>query len=230
MYKDYESGYHYRRYRKPGAARVRRWAIVFSVLAVILGVVIYFQRNVTQLLISLSEATVQSLAASAVNEAVYETLQWNAVDYEKLVTITRDAEQKVLSIEANAKQLNLLARQSMTLSMANLNEICEQGVRVPLGAFTGMEVIAGFGPKVKFEIIPVGTVRCAYRSSFTTAGINQTLHTIDLDVTATVSIVMPAHTAQIETVTEVFVCESLIVGEVPDLYLHGDIFENAGLL
>ena len=218
----YQTGYRYRRYKKHSGRK--KWIILAAVLAAVIGVFVFFHKNVAGMLYSLSEATVRAAATEAVNDAVSQTLRWNNVDYNKLVTVTRGEDDRVLSLEADAQSVNLLARQTVTLSMANLSEACGAGVKVPIGVFTGIEFLAGFGPRVTFQIIPIGSVSCDFRSSFDTAGLNQTLHSIYMDVTAAVSVVMPSKTEEISVVTQVLICESVIVGEIPDAYLKGDIF------
>lgn len=218
----YQTGYRYRRYKKHSGRK--KWIILAAVLAAVIGVFVFFHKNVAGMLYSLSEATVRAAATEAVNDAVSQTLRWNNVDYNKLVTVTRGEDNRVLSLEADAQSVNLLARQTVTLSMANLSEAYGEGVKVPIGVFTGIEFLAGFGPRVTFQIIPIGSVSCDFRSSFDTAGLNQTLHSIYMDVTAAVSVVMPSKTEEISVVTQVLICESVIVGEIPDAYLKGDIF------
>ena len=218
----YEGTYRYKRYKKP---RKKKKLIVFAiVLAAVLIAVLCFQHNVSDILVTLSETRARAIAAEAVNDAVATTLRWNSVDYEGLVHITRDGEGNVLSIEADAQNVNLLARQTVSLSAANLNAACEEGIPVPIGAFTGIEVLSGFGPEVTFRVIPVGMVTAKFSSSFDTAGLNQTVHAIYLNVTAAVSIVMPSGTREVSAETQVLVCESVIVGKVPEAYLHGNIF------
>ena len=218
----YQTGYRYRRYKKHSGRK--KWIILAAVLAAVIGVFVFFHKNVAGMLYSLSEATVRAAATEAVNDAVSQTLRWNNVDYNKLVTVTRGEDDRVLSLEADAQSVNLLARQTVTLSMANLSEACGEGVKVPIGVFTGIEFLAGFGPRVTFQIIPIGSVSCDFRSSFDTAGLNQTLHSIYMDVTAAVRVVLPSKTEGISVVTQVLICESVIVGEIPDAYLKGDIF------
>lgn len=218
----YQTGYRYRRYKKHSGRK--KWIILAAVLAAVIGVFVFFHKNVAGMLYSLSEATVRAAATEAVNDAVSQTLRWNNVDYNKLVTVTRGEDDRVLSLEADAQSVNLLARQTVTLSMANLSEACGEGVKVPIGVFTGIEFLTGFGPRVTFQIIPIGSVSCDFRSSFDTAGLNQTLHSIYMDVTAAVSVVMPSKTEEISVVTQVLIGESVIVGEIPDAYLKGDIF------
>ena len=218
----YQTRYRYRRYKKHSGRK--KWVILACILAAVIGILLFFHKNVAGMLYSLSEATVRAAATESVNDAVSQTLRWNNIDYNKLVTITRDKDERVLSVEANAQSVNLLARQTVTLSMANLSTACEEGVKVPIGVFTGIEFLAGFGPDVTFKIIPIGSVSCDFRSSFDTAGINQTLHSIYMDVTATVSVIMPSRTQEISVLTQVLICESVVVGEIPEVYLKGDIF------
>ena len=63
--------------------------IVFICLFAV-ATLIYFQRNVTRVLISISEATIRSVTTVAVNDAIYYTLN-DSLRYEDLITIDRDA-------------------------------------------------------------------------------------------------------------------------------------------
>lgn len=215
----YEGTYRYKRYRRP--VKIKKYVVLAAVLAAVVGVIVYFQSRVAGLLWELSEATVQSRAVSALNEAAMQALQWNGVSYDELVFITRDGAGNVQSIEVDAQAVNLAARQTVSLAATKLNEVCAQGIKVPAGAFTGIELLAGFGPKVTFRTLPVGSASCDLVSDFRSAGINQTLHSLYLRVSAQVSIVLPSGTRELSAQTPVLVCESIIVGEIPDVYLQG---------
>ncbi len=216
----YPASYRYKRKRVPKKAKIL--IIVGAVLAAVIVAVVFFQKNVTKILYRLSEASVQSMTVLSVNEAVSETLE--RIDYDSLVTVTHGSDGAVTGISANAQNVNLLARTTATLSMANLSARSENGIKVPVGAFTGIEFLAGFGPKVTFKIISVSRVSCEFESAFSSAGVNQTRHSVYMDVEATVTVVMPSGSKEISSVTEVLVAESVIVGEVPDVFLQGDIF------
>lgn len=216
----YPASYRYKRKRVPKKAKIL--IIVGAVLAAVIVAVVFFQKNVTKILYRLSEASVQSMTVISVNEAVSETLE--RIDYDSLVTVTHGRDGAVTGISANAQKVNLLARTTATLSMANLSARSENGIKVPVGAFTGIEFLAGFGPKVTFKIISVSRVSCEFESAFSSAGVNQTRHSVYMDVEATVTVVMPSGSKEISSVTEVLVAESVIVGEVPDVFLQGDIF------
>ena len=58
------------------------------------------------------------------------------------------------------------------------------------------------------------------RSSFTDAGINQTLHRLLLELSAELRVLIPAGTVTARVYTDVTLAETLIVGRVPDSYMY----------
>lgn len=200
-------------------------AVLLSVCLVVIAAAIYFQRNVTKVLISISEATMRAFTTVAINDAVYYTMS-DGVRYEDLVSIERDAVGDITAVSANALKINKIARDAASISQANLKNLSLNGIPIPLGALTGIEALAGFGPRIHIRIIPVSSVTCAFSSEFESVGINQTKHSIYLNVVADISIVMPSRTEKFAVTTDILVCECVLVGEVPDVYLQGDIFGN----
>ena len=100
------AGYRYRRYRRPAGRRVKKYIVVAAALAALVGLFFWLQRSVTDLLFSLSEATVRALALTALNEAVAETLQWNGIEYDSLVTVARDGEGEIVREVDLKKEMN----------------------------------------------------------------------------------------------------------------------------
>lgn len=205
--------------------RKKLWIILISLLVALLGLFIHFQRNVTRVLLSISEATMRASTTVAVNDAVYYTLS-DEMRYEDLVTIHRDGEGNIISVAANPLKINKIARDTASISQSNLKNLSLNGIPVPLGALTGIEAFAGVGPNINFRIIPVSSVSCNFSSEFESVGINQTKHSIYLNVIADISIVMPSRTENFAVLTEILIGESVIVGTVPDAYLQSDIFGN----
>ena len=196
--------------------------VVFALLVLLF---IYFQRNVTRVLISISEATMRASTAVAVNDAVYYTLS-DEMRYEDLVTITRNDHGDIVALGTNPLKINKIARDTASISQSNLKNLSLNGIPVPLGALTGIEAFAGLGPSIQFRIIPVSSVSCGFSSTFESVGINQTKHSIYLNVIADISIVMPSRTENFAVLTEILIGESVIVGAIPDAYLQSDIFGN----
>ena len=217
---------YYRRKNEQKKNRKRKiYAILVAVLFLFVCLFIYFQRNVTRVLIAIGEATMRASTTVAVNDAVYYTLS-DEMRYEDLVTVTHDESGKIVAVAANPLKINKIARDTASISQSNLKNLSLNGIPVPLGALTGIEAFAGLGPSIHFRIIPVSSVSCDFSSTFESVGINQTKHSIYLNIIADISIVMPSRTENFAVATEILVGESVLVGSVPDAYLQSDIFGN----
>ena len=202
--------------------------IVFICLFAV-STLIYFQRNVTRVLISISEATIRSVTTVAVNDAIYYTLN-DSLRYEDLITIDRDAAGNVTSITTDSLKINKIARDTAYLSQENLTKMSAEGIMVPIGALTGIEALAGFGQKINIKIIPISNVECKFVSKFVGAGINQTKHSLYLEIVSDISIILPSKSTNLASTIEVLICESVITGKIPDTYLQGALANFGGAL
>ena len=189
----------------------------------------FFLRNVTNVLISISEATIRSITTVAVNDAIYYTLNDN-LRYEDLIAIKYDDAGNVSTITTDSLKINRIARDTAYLSQENLNRMSQEGIQVPIGALTGLEALAGFGQKINVKIIPISNVECRFVSKFVEAGINQTKHSIYLEIVSDISIILPNKTSNLASTIEVLVCESVISGKIPDTYLQASLVGGATLV
>lgn len=206
--------------KKRKNSKFRRFKVLVVIFCfLIVGVLIYFQRNVTRVLISISEATIRSITTVAVNDAIYYTLN-DTIRYEDLISIERDEGGNVTSITTDSLKINRIARDTAYLSQENLNTMSAEGIMVPLGALTGIEALAGFGQPINLKIIPISNVECRFVSKFKEAGINQTLHSLYLEIVSDISIILPSKSTNLASTIEVLICESVIVGKIPDIYLQ----------
>ncbi len=211
-----------KRYRRP-KNKWRRRIILLSAALLLVILIVVAHINITRVLVSVAEASMRSITTVAVNDAVYYTLS-DRVRYEELVTVSRDGDGNITAITSDPFQINRIARDTAYMSQQNLTKMSEDGVEVPLGAFFGIEAWAGFGPRVRMKILPISNVECRFSSVFEDAGVNQTRHSIYLEIVADISIIMPSGTRNFASLTEVLICESVLVGKVPDTYLQTDIF------
>lgn len=186
----------------------------------------YLNTRVNPIIISVSEAKVRSLSISAVNNAIGEVVS-DELAYDNLIKIQEDDDGKIAFIQANAIGINKLTRDLMAATLTNLENMGESGVQIPLGSFSGLPVLNGLGPKVKIKIFPVGSINCTFNSEFISAGINQTNHKIYVNLETKVSLVLPLATKQISTITEMLICENIIIGTVPEVYLQANSLDEA---
>ena len=173
------------------------------------------------MVLRIAEAEIDSVATTRISDAIFDVVNQNGVDYSDLVKISYDSDGNVSSIISNMEKMNFLSRELSTKSQILLDQMGELGVKISLGAFTGFASPSYFGPKINIIMTPIGSVVSKFNSSFLSAGINQTRHSIYVDVDTVISVILPTSSKKIKFVTSALVCENIIVGKVPSVYLQG---------
>lgn len=181
--------------------------------------VVYVFCVVNPMIIETTEHAVFSLSTSAVSDAVYDVLSQENVTYDDLVQVQYNDDGSVSQIQLQTVKLNLIARKFYQVAQVYLDNMGKNGVDVALGAFTGLPFLTGIGPKVNIKLISIGAMTSQFESKFVSAGINQTNHKVYINLYASVSMLLPAYSQTIDSVTEMLVAESVIVGNVPQVYL-----------
>ncbi len=198
----------------------RKFLIILAILLfVIIAIMLYLNFIVNPVIISTSTAKVRSLSQRAVENAVRQVIKDNVL-YDTLIMITRDNNGKIVTISSNSATINMLALELTEKAQSALSQMGATGVNIPIGSFSGMPIFTGRGPAVNIKMLPIGTINCKFESTFTSAGINQTNHRIFLKVISSVSVILPTANQIIKTETQIMISESIIVGEIPETYLH----------
>ncbi len=195
---------------------------VFWRLAVVFAIPLLFfywaDNNLRPVILSMAEARARVMAVQAMNDAVYEVMREGGV-YSDLMTVMMDAGGRVAMMQANTARMNELSTQTVLAVQRNLENIANSGINVPLGAALGSKLLAGSGPLVHVNVVPVGAVSTEFVSEFSSAGINQTRHRIFLQLSTTVQMIIPTGTKMAAVTAQVPVAESIIVGEVPTSFV-----------
>ena len=163
-----------------------------------------------------------NLMTQAIAGAVDNCLQENHLEYGDFVSLERDGAGKVTSITSNTVANSRFKREVVEAVARQLAALDSESLGVPLGTLTGQPLLSGAGPRVRVSVDSVGEVTADYANSFTSAGVNQTLHRVCLDIHATVRLFLPGEVLPVSVSSSVCVAETVIVGETPDTYLNLD--------
>lgn len=204
--------------------RLKKFLHIAIIISVITFVLYYFQYIVNPVIYSVSEGQVRMGTIRAVNNAIAEVVA-NVNIYDSLCNIITDEEGNVAMVSANALRINNLTKELIKVSQEKIEKLVLDTVKIPLGNFSGIPLLSGFGPQIKLRVVPMGSMSCYFVSEFTQAGINQTNHRIYVNFESYVNLVMPLESRQIETKSQVLICECIIVGKVPNVYLQGNLLD-----
>lgn len=204
-----------RKKRKRRKARI----LLFVFFLILGGGFLYAHFVVHPLVVEATTHSIYSLSTSAVSDAVYDVMKDEHITYTDLVDVKYDADGNVSLISLNTYTINLMARRFYQVAQIYLDNMGKNGFDIALGTFTGIPLFSGRGPKINVKLVSIGAMTSEFESKFSQAGINQTNHSVYIHLYASVSMILPTFTHRVDSITEVMVAESVIVGKIPSVYL-----------
>ena len=203
----------------------RKISIWTSVILIVILICLIFKNSINTVIADTIELKSKALATKAMNSAIADVVI-NSIVYEDLVNIITDELGNISMIQANSLEINNLSKDLAQTTEIKIEEYGRTGVSIPIGSFTGIPLFVGRGPKVNLKVNPIGAVNCSFLSQFESAGINQTNHKIYLKISADVGVVLPLLSTKYNTTRQVLISESIIVGQVPEVYLYSDTLDT----
>lgn len=201
---------------------LRKNVIIFTVifiLSVLIGSFLYIDTSLRPTITVLAETKALELANRSINKSVAQMVE-GKINYEDLMTVKLDSNGNISYIQANTIMMNEIASQIALEIQDELKKVKSTSSYIPIGTALGSPILAKYGPKLKISIEPIGTVSVDFKTEFESSGINQTRHTIYLQANTKVKVVLPLITSTKEVNTNIPICETIIVGDVPSSYVN----------
>ncbi len=166
-----------------------------------------------------------TVASGFINEimdsAMNRVLDSNEISPKEIDKVTYNKDGEALYIESNTTLLNKV-KTEFSKEFASI--VKEKGnfisVSVPLGTLIGNEYTLGRGPKISFNIQYSCTLNITFKNSFISAGVNNTLHTVELMVTNKIYMVIPWGHSSTTVNTNYIVAETVIIGKTPEAFTN----------
>lgn len=188
--------------------------VIISIFFVFNLFLYLFDSRVLPSVVELSQTMVEAKTSDVISRACIDLFN-GEFEYDKMVIINKDKNDRITLINLNTVELNKLVSKLSLKCNEELQKMGEIGIEVPLGWMTEQSVYYNLGPKIKFRLEPVGNIKTDYTSKFESAGINQTRHSVVLNVEATVKVIIPMNSRNMNVKIQVPVAENIIVGEIP---------------
>lgn len=205
-----------------GKKRLRRRIGIKLIAAAMLliGTLILIDLRIRPIIEKTSAYQSKILATRIINTAVYDEVNSELFDYEKLMSFTTSADGTITGVESNMMNINKLK----TLVTSRVNEALQNmeqhELSVSLGTISGIQIFYGKGPEIKIFVSPRGYVQTNLISEFSSAGINQTLHRILIEISVDISAIIPGYTTSVEVVSSFPIAETVIIGTIPESYTY----------
>lgn len=211
-----------RKLREPKSNDFKKIIVIFStifVLSVFIGSFIYVDTSLRPTITVLAETKALELANRSINKAVGEIVK-DKISYSDLMNTKLDSEGKITMIQANTIMMNKIASDVALQIQDELKQVKTTTSYIPIGTALGSPILAKYGPQLKVSIEPIGTVSVDFKTNFESSGINQSRHSIYLQAKTQVKVVIPLTTTTKEVKAQIPICETIIVGDVPNSYVN----------
>lgn len=194
------------------------WPSLVLGLAMAFLLIHWFDIALRPQLIAFSESQLQNRLTRIANDAVSQALTDQELSYGGLVNL--QTTETLSTFETDTMALNRLRVSILENIIAQVENFDSNSFGVPVGVLTGIDLLSALGPKLPVRVVSVTSADGQYRNEFTSAGINQTLHRIMLDVTLNAKLLLPGGIVEVVVSAPVCIAETVIVGQIPQTYLN----------
>lgn len=199
--------------------------IIFILLLFLVVGLIFFEIRAKPVIIEVAVAQSENIASETIENAIVSVLYENDITYSTLVDFEKDTDGRVATVKVDAVKMNMLKSKIGAEISKDILDTDSREISIPLGTIIGVSALSGRGPKIKTTVTLASNVTSTINNTFVSAGINQTLHEIYVNVNATIYVIMPKNSATAEVNSNYCIAQTVIIGTVPETFAD---FQNKG--
>lgn len=215
--------------------RLRNLVRILAVLAILVCIGFLMFRSRYRLIIQdLAQTQVKNTTSDLTNDAIAKQIADGVIQYDRIVYFEKDLDGRITALKTNMSEINRLKTDILNIINDEILALDTSDLGIPLGSLFFPEFFSGKGPVIPVHILSIRNSDANFSSSFSQAGINQTLHQLTMVVSVDVAVLVLGETSSFTINSEVVVAQTVIVGDVPNTFLNtGGMYdrnrENQGI-
>lgn len=154
------------------------------------------------------------------NDAIAKQIAAGNIAYDRIVFFEKDLNGRITALKTNMSEVNRLKTDILNIINDEILSLDTSDIGIPLGSLFLPEFFSGKGPAIPVRILSIRNSDANFVSSFSQAGINQTLHRLNMEVSIDVAVLVLGETSSFTMSSQVVVAETVIVGDVPQTFLQ----------
>lgn len=193
------------------------WLIFLLILSLVFGVI---YRQIQPVIIRYAQSVAETVMLNCANDAVVKILSDNDFNYDDIAVLTRNNDGEITSLEIDTYKVNFL-KSHISNEISSLISNKERfTVSIPLGTFLANAYTTGIGPDVNFKMQITTTAFVDFEHEFRSAGINQVLHRVVVNIKICGSLLVAGYKKSITVNTSSIAAQTVIVGVVPENFTN----------
>ena len=202
-------------------SKKKRETIIFRIVAGVLVfsiITVLCDMKLRPIIKTVGGSALKNTLSNVLDGAVNDMVDELGVRYGDMVDIEKNADGTIAAITLNSTYINGYKTELSDGCSDRLSQFTETVVPVPVGALIGGSFFNGKGFCIDVDATIYGFAVTDVVSKFESAGINQTRHTIYLNVTASAHAYMGLCHLNESVDETIILVETIIVGTVPQSY------------
>ena len=202
-----------------GQMNAKKSFVLFVMLLIIIIISsIYLVNKIAPVIEISCQSKAKAIGVKITEETVNELIE--DVEYDSLMNLKYNNEGKIIALNANITQLNKLSSKIAYTIQDKLNNLDKVTVKIPFAQLFGINMFSGYGPDISIKLVPLGNIETTFNTEFSSQGINQTKHTIYLNIESIITVVAPFIGSSVTCKSTVAVAETIIIGDIPSTYYN----------
>lgn len=189
-------------------------------LAAVALLFLMFRSRYRDIIQELAETQVKNTTSDLTNDAIAKQIAEGVIQYDRIVYFEKDLDGRITALKTNMSEINRLKTDILNIINDEILALDTSDIGIPLGSLFLPEFLSGRGPAIPVHILSIRNSDATFASSFSQAGINQTLHQLTMVVSVDVAILVLGQTSNFTVNSEVVVAQTVIVGDVPNMFLN----------
>ena len=211
--------------------RGRKWKRLFTRFTVVFllfaGFLIYLRFKYDRTIVGLAGTRVRNATSDMINDAIDRQIENGEVQYDRIVYFEKDLDGRITALKTNMSEVNRLKTNILNIINDEILLMDTSDIGVPLGSLFLPEFFSGRGPSFPVNVLSIRNSDASFSSDFIEAGINQTLHQLNMQISIDVAVLVLGKTNYFTISSQVVVAETIIVGQVPEtLFQTGGLYER----
>ena len=206
---------------------VRRLIILMALTAtVVVACFIWFRSQYQSVITTLAQTQVKNATSDLINDAIDQQIASGTIQYDRMVYFEKDLDGKITALKTNMSEVNRLKTNLLNLINDEILAMDSDHLGIPIGSLVLPEVFGGKGPMIPVQILTIRNSEAEFFSEFSQAGINQTLQKLNMQIRVDIAVLVLGEVDDFSISSQVVIAETVIVGQVPDMFLQtGGIYE-----
>lgn len=197
-------------------------SLILTALLFVTGILILvaFRSKYNAPIRALAETQVMNATSDLINDAIDKQIETGNMQYDRIVYFEKDLDGKITALKTNMSEVNRLKTDTLNIINDEILALDTSDLGIPLGNLFLPEFLSGRGPVIPVHILSISNSDASFSSVFTQAGINQTLHQLNMKVSIDVTVLILGAANSFTISSQVVVAETVIVGQVPGTFLQ----------